>query len=239
MPKIFAKSALALMGLFFVHSTFASSIDVYPLEADLSLQNRFQDVKVYNVGTDTAYVQVQIVRVDNPGLPNQQLVPLEDNPFQVGLIVTPDKMVIPVNQMRIARILYIGDPPKNNDVVYKVTLAPVSGQLIPLGSVKNVNAGVELIVSYGINVFIRPLVPMPKVAMVRTDQDLLVQNTGNTNVLLSSCQQCDASGKNCQNVSLTKRLYVGMGFHYHLPQAVPIACKQVFASESVISVKSN
>jgi hypothetical protein len=125
----------ALFGLsLFSTISYASAIDVYPLEANLSVTNRFQDIKVFNTGNDTAYVEININLVKNPGLPNQTLVPLQDNPFQVGLIVTPNKMVIPVHQMRIARILYIGDPAKNNDVVYKVRVAPVSGQLIPVGN---------------------------------------------------------------------------------------------------------
>lgn len=233
-----------LFGVVFVVACFfnvvaASAIDVYPLEANLGVNNRFQDIKVYNVGSDTAYVQAQIIRVENPGLPNQTLVPLEDNPFQVGLIVTPNKMVIPANQMRLARVLYIGDSPKDNDVVYKVTLSPVSGQLIPLGSLQNVNAGVELIISYGINVFIRPLVPQPQILMIRAGQDLLVKNMGNTNVLLGSCQQCDVATKQCQDISLTKRVYVGMSFHYHLPQSVLVSCKQVFTDQLVKDVRSN
>lgn len=218
---------------------YASAINVYPLEADLSFKDRYQDIKVINVGTDTAYVEVQIDLVQNPGLPNQKLLPLQDNPYQVGLIVTPNKMVIPVHQMRLARILYIGDPPTNNDVVYKVRIAPVSGQLVPVGNLnKNVAAGVDLIIAYSINVFIRPIAPAPKLVLLREGTDLTLKNVGNTNFLVGSCKQC--AGKNCgKGIVLSKRMYVGETAHYTLPVAQSVMCEQIFEDQPAVKVSSN
>lgn len=219
-------------------ASYASAIDVYPLEANLSFDSRYQDIKVYNVGSDTAYVKVDINLVENPGLPNQKLIPLQDDPYRVGLIVTPNKMVIPVHQMRLARILYIGEPPTNNDVVYKVKISPVAGELIPVGNLgKNVAAGVDLIIAYSINVFIRPLKPAPKLTLVRKDQDLTLQNIGNTNLLVGTCKQC--IGKNCKSEVLSKRMYVGETYHYTLPLAAPVTCDQIFEDQPAVRVKSN
>lgn len=217
---------------------YASAINVYPLEADLSMTHRFEDVKVFNTGNDTAYVEISINRVKNPGLPSQSLIPLQDNPFQVGLIVTPNKMVIPVHQMRIARILYIGDPAKDNDVVYKVRIAPVSGQLIAIGNLDSkVAAGVDLIIAYSINVFVRPIKPILKLVLERKQNQLTIENTGNTNLLLGNCKQC--TGSNCQQFTMSKRIYVGATVHYTLPVAMPVICEQLFEDHAATQVSSN
>jgi P pilus assembly chaperone PapD len=223
--RTFLRAMILFACILLGQNVFASAIAVEPLEVDLNPVNRYQDIQVHNIGSDTAYVQVSVARIDQPGLPTQTLVQLNDNPYQVGLIVTPSKVVIPVGQTRIVRVLYVGEPP-TSDIVYHLKIAPVSGQLIALYSGTNkLNAGVQLIVAYGVSVYARPLKLNPQVVAQRDGKDLTLSNTGNTSVLITLCKQC--SGTTCQAVpDLLQRLFPGNIVHLNLPKDAPIQCQE-------------
>lgn len=206
---------------------FASSITVYPLITDLTYQNRYQDIQVNNTGTDTAYVELSIFRVNNPGTPKQSIDTLNDNPYQIGLIATPNKMVIPPGQMRISRVLFIGPPPKTDDI-YEVKFTPMSGQLIAVGNANtkdSIAAGLQLVIAYGVSVFVRPAELDPVIQATRNGTNLTLSNTGNTSVLVGDCRQC--SGSDCEKaIPLTVLLYPGNSKTFTLPQAAPLQCQK-------------
>lgn len=216
---------------FFVNIALASSISVYPMAADLTAAMPYQDLQVQNTGDDTAYVELSIYRLNNAGTPTQNFTELNDNPYQVGLIATPNKMVIPAGQMRMARVLYIGKP-ASSDIVYEVKLTPVSGQLVTIGTDKtNVTAGVQLIIAYGVAIYVRPVNLNPNINSTRNGTSLTLSNTGNTTVLIGDCKQCvDTS---CTAVpTLNAHLYPGNNAHFTLPKDLPVQCqKEVLQNE--------
>ena len=206
----------------------SSSIMVYPLSADLTFNNRFQDVQVQNSGSDIAYVAISIYRVNHPGMPDQSFTMLEDNPYQVGLIVTPSKMIIPAGQFRIARILYIGKP-VTSDVAYEVKFTPVAGALVPVGN-STLSAGIELVVAYGVSILVRPVNLSPHLIATREGKALSLQNTGNTTVTLENC---------LPDKNLIAQLYPGNTFHYTLTTASPQTCVEEVLQEQFSSFKIN
>ena len=237
--KFSLKNVLGLALFLFALCAHGSAINVYPLELNLNYQDRFHDVEVYNIGKDKAYVNLDISLIEHPGLPEQKELPLEDNPYQVGLIVTPNKMVIPPGQMRIARMLFIGEPPKQ-DLMYKVRIAPATGQYMAVSDRKGVVAGVNVIIAYSVNVYMRPLKPVVKVTITRIDHDLIFNNQGNTNVLIGNCQQCpDKNPENCKNFGLSKRIYAGAVYHYQVPELLPVTCEQFFEDSPETKLISN
>lgn len=211
-------------------SAFASSISVYPMSADLTEQNRYQDVQVQNTGSDTAYVAITIYLINNPGMPNQSVTKLSDNPYQVGLIVTPNKMVIPQGQMRIARILYIGQP-LSTDAIYEVKFTPVSGQLLAMGgSNQNVSAGLELIIAYGVGVTVRPAQLEPQVNATRDGTKLTLTNKGNTTVTIGNCTP---------DKSIFATLYPGNVKTITLTQDAPQTCQEQVLNNHYSAFKIN
>jgi P pilus assembly chaperone PapD len=210
-----------------VQEVYASAISVYPLEVDLNLQSRYYDIQVHNVGNDTAYVKIAVERINHPGQPNQTLTELKDNPYQIGLIVTPSKVVIPVGQTRIVRVLYVGQPPVS-DVVYHVKITPVTGQLVAMYSgAKQLDAGVQLIIAYGVSVYARPLHLNPHITAVRYGTALTLSNTGNTSVLITLCKQCASDGTHCEPLpSLLKRLFPGSVAQIILQKEGPLECQE-------------
>lgn len=227
------------LALFIASSAYASTISVYPLAADITASTRFQDLQVLNEGLDTAYVAIHIYRVNNPGMPDQSFTELADNPYQVGLIVTPNKMVIPTGQMRIARVLYISKS-TSSDIIYEVKFTPVSGQLVTVGPSENqnVNAGVQVIISYGVAIFVRPDQLIPSIDAKRQGTDLALTNAGNTTVEVGNCKQCQ--GSNCTLIAtLATTLYPKNVYHYTLPQDLPVTCtKEVLQNQfSTFTIK--
>ncbi len=217
----------AMLLCWMVQFGYASSISVDPLEVDLSESTRYQDIQVHNVGNDIAYVAVDVARIDHPGEPNQTAVELNDNPYQIGLIVTPSKLVIPVGQTRIIRALYVGKP-QNQDVIYRIKVTPVTGQLVALYSGnKALNAGVHVVIAYGIVVYARPVQLEPKVTVLRQGTDLTLTNSGNTSVLIGMCKQCPAGASSCKPLpDLVKRLFPGNQVQVTLPLAAPLKCEE-------------
>ncbi len=210
--------------------SFASSISVYPMSADLTGQTRYQDIQVQNTGNDTAYVAITIYLINNPGMPDQSVVKLNDNPYQVGLIVTPNKMVIPQGQMRIARALYIGKS-VSQDAVYEVKFTPVSGQLVAIGnSNTDVNAGLELVIAYGVGIIVRPAHLEPQIAATRDGTSLTLTNTGNTTITIGNCTPD-------QNIAAT--LYPGNTQKITLTQASAQNCQEQVLNNHFSAFKIN
>ncbi len=226
--RIFFKVVSVMFLSLFFQCLHASAISVEPMIADLNYENRFQDIMVQNVGSDTAYVELQIYRLDNPGLPTQKFVALEDNPLQVGLIATPSKLIVPANQTRIVRALYLGAPP-TSDIVYQVVIKPVTGQLVALASPSSkVTTGVQVIIAYGVTLYVRPVKLDHTIKAVRTGTALTLTNTGNTTVIVGECQQCTAADhKKCNTLSnLGKTLFPGNTWTDTLPAALPLTCQE-------------
>ncbi len=223
---------LKVVSLLFLSLSFqclhASAISVEPMIADLNYENRFQDIMVHNVGSDTAYVELQIYRLDNPGLPTQKFVTLEDNPLQLGLIATPSKLIVPAGQTRIVRALYLGPPP-TSDIVYQVVIKPVTGQLVALASPSSkVTTGVQMIIAYGVTLYMRPINLDYTITAVRKGTALTLTNKGNTTVVVGECQQCtDKDQKKCSIISnLGKTFYPGNTWDFTLPTDAPLTCRE-------------
>lgn len=205
----------------------ASTITVNPLFASLTFKNRYHDIQVQNAESgkgDTAYVAISIYKVNHPGMPDQSFTKLDDNPYKIGLIVTPNKMVIPAGQMRIARVLYIGKP-VDADVLYEVKFTPVSGNLIAIGQdKKNIAAGVELVIAYGVGILVRPVDLKPNVTAVRHGKNVTLSNTGNTTVSIGNCNL---------DKDFFVRLYPGNVKHATLKEDASQICKQEILENQV------
>jgi len=206
---------------------YASTITVNPLFASLTFKKRYQDIQVQNAESgkgDTAYVSISIYRVNHPGMPDQSFTKLDDNPYKIGLIVTPNKMVIPSGQMRIARVLYIGKP-VDADVLYEVKFTPVSGNLVAIGQDKtNIAAGVELVIAYGVGILVRPVDLNPNVTAVRDGKKVTLSNTGNTTVSIGHCTP---------DKYFFVRLYPGNVKHVTLKTDSAQTCKQEILQNQV------
>ena len=205
-----------------VGKLFASSIAVSQMIFNIAPTQAYVDLIVANRGQGTAYVNTQLMRISSPGMKNQKMVMMQNNPEQFGLVASPRKLIIPKGQVSTIRLMPLIKAP-SQDIVYEIVVSPAHGALdyIKTRHRPQLVEGVQVIMAYGVKVFLRPANPHPIITMVRKGKVLTVTNSGNTNVLVNNMQQCQLN--HCVEIAnSTKRLYAGNVWRFNLPKALPI-----------------
>lgn len=174
--------------------------------------SRAADIEVYNDSDERSFVSVEPREIIDPGsaMEKSRLLP---DPEQLGLLVSPTRLVIEPRQRKRLRIAAIGPIPQR-ERIYRVTVKPVSG------AVAGTETGLKLLIGYDLLVIVRPAAGAPNVELRRTGTVLTIQNRGNSSVELAEGKQCDGNGENCQPLP-SKRLYSGASWQQALPRSTP------------------
>lgn len=197
----------------------ASTISVHPLSIAFSQPNqRYEDIQVYNTGKSTAYVNVELKRLINPGAQHVRSKLFHDNPEAFGMIVSPNKLIIPAAQSRVVRVLRLLQGNKK-EAVYQINIAPAEGVLerIKTGN-KKVQAGIRVIVGYNVIARVLPNEPRANLVIKRQGKTLTVENKGNASALLYRGEVCE--NQSCKALP-TKRMYAGLSWSTEMPYAAP------------------
>lgn len=233
----FIKASLGLLVIFLFNSSYAM-ISVSPVIIDLapkeSSQIQSQDVRVFNHGSQIAYVRVTPKLVTNPGTTKEKQVEIT-NPQELGLLISPRKLMIPPGQFKMIRFVFTKKS-GNDDRIFRVDIQPVSGSLLLPKTVKE-EVGIKLIVGYAVLVIQRAKDPMPKVTIQRSGREVTIHNSGNTNVILVDGKQCDAVTNKCVELE-TQRLYAGNTWKFKAPKSEPVTFKGYYG-DSNLTVKSD
>ena len=158
------------------------------------------DIEIWNKGPDIVYVAVDPREILRPGTPAETGF-VSPDPEQLGVLVSPARMVLEPGQRKRLRIAAIGNA-FARERVYRVTVKPVVGQL------SSDRAGLKILVGYDLLVLVRPTNPSPSLVGTRTGDHLVVRNEGNTSVELADGKACDASKKVCEPLP-GGRIYAG------------------------------
>ncbi|HET9810463.1 MAG TPA: fimbria/pilus periplasmic chaperone [Sphingomicrobium sp.] len=158
------------------------------------------DIEIRNSGAERAYVTVEPREIVGAGSPAESPRTTPD-PEQLGLLVSPKRMILESGQRRIIRVATIG-PAANRERVYRVTVKPVVGEL------SSETSGLKLLVGYDLLVLVRPADLQPRVTGTRSGKLLTLRNMGNVSVELVDGKACDRSGKRCEPLA-GGRLYPG------------------------------
>lgn len=170
--------------------------------------SRSVDIEIHNDSEERRFVSVEPREIVDAGQDRERPW-LSPDPEQLGLLVSPRRLVIEAGQRRRLRIAAIGPlPPRER--VYRVTVKPVSGEVT--GS----ETGLKLLVGYDLLVLVRPPMSKPKLDVIRTGNALTITNQGNASVELAGGKQCDDHGQDCQLLP-SKRLYAGASWRQLLP----------------------
>jgi P pilus assembly chaperone PapD len=183
-----------------------------------------EDVSILNQNNEeNLYVSVEIIQVKNPGSEEEERVKVTD-PGQSKLIVTPNRLIVPPSGRKTMRLVNL--QPGEEERIYRVTVKPV---LPPLENPES--SMVRIVVAYQLLVIVQPVEPLENLSVVRQDRELIFENTGNTNVLISEGAQCDNSGGNCVDLP-TKRIYAGIRYTVPLSYDTPVSYKLTASEES-------
>ncbi|MBD3649138.1 MAG: fimbria/pilus periplasmic chaperone [Pseudomonadales bacterium] len=174
-----------------------------------------QDVKVSNTGEEVMYVQVEVFKVNNPGEENEERLKV-DNPRELQLIATPNKLIIPAGGQKLIRIVNL-DQANETERVYRINVTPV---LPPL---QEETSQLRIVVAYQILTIVQPDEPESKLETNREGQVITFVNNGNSNILLSEGSQCNpATSDECEDLP-SQRLYAGNTWQLELPYDGPVS----------------
>jgi len=118
------------------------------------------DIEASNTGSERIYVVAEPAEIVNPGRPDERRVASPD-PAALGLLVTPQKMILEPGERKLVRIAAIA-PPARTDRIYRVTIKPVAGD------VSAATSALKILVGYDVLVIARPAVMTGTVTATRT-----------------------------------------------------------------------
>ena len=214
------------------HSSFAkffSAILLFlclPLQAQLAIDKIIiefdnessgkNDVTLVNSGQDeTLYVKIDVLEVSDPGTPEEKRF-IADDPFKIGLIASPTKVIIPPNSKRLVRLVNLF-PATEKERIFRVNFTPVAGEEETEGT------SVRLMVGYQALVIVRPEKTVFDLVGKREGKKLVLTNNSNTNVYLDSVRQCKTEKlEECESLS-ENRLYPGNTWEVELTGNGPVA----------------
>ena len=191
---------IALLGLLASASPAAAELVLSQLVVELAPgQQDRADIEVLNRSPDRSFVTVEPREVVAPGTV-QESSRSDPDPEKLGLLVSPERIVLEPGERRLMRIAALGS--SDRERVYRVRVEPVVGQLSAQSS------GLKILVGYDVLVLVRPAEAKPHVSGSRSGGDLKLLNDGNVSVELVDGRACDASMHSCRDLP-AGRLYAG------------------------------
>lgn len=195
-----AANALAFAALFVPTVPAQAQLVLSQLVVELAPgQQDRADVEILNKSPDRSFVAAEPREIVGPGTA-EEANRTDPDPEKLGLLVSPERLVLEPGEHRLIRIAALGSSPRER--VYRVRVEPVVGQLSSSAS------GLKILVGYDLLVLVRPSQANPHVSATRSGQDLKLVNDGNVSLELTGGRACDASLRNCKDLP-GGRLYAG------------------------------
>ena len=209
-----ALQCIAALFLLFCAAPARADLSVSQVIVDLAPDRPPRDdIEVWNNGGERIYVVAEPSEIADPGLPDERRVQQRD-PEQLGLLVSPNRMMLEPGQRRLLRIAALGTRGER-DRIWRVVVKPVVGQVTASQS------ALKILVGYDVLVILRPPKPKGQVVESRQGRHLSLRNLGNTNIELFAGRQCESSGGGCHDLP-AHRLYAGASWQQELPSDGPI-----------------
>lgn len=208
---------------FTVLGAICAGLAAVPAHADMSLNEvivdlvadkaDYEDIEVWNSGAERMYVVAEPSEIKSPGLATETLVsPLD--PAVLGLLVTPQRLILEPGERKLVRIAPLGPRPEN-DRVYRVAIKSVAGDIGADASALKILIGYDTLVIY------RAAAISGQIDSERTGNRLKLVNRSNTATEVFDGKQCDAGGGNCVTLE-SDRLYPGESLEQNLPYSTKV-----------------
>lgn len=187
-------AALAVGGFFALPTAANAQLAIDRLWVDMDSSGVARsDFVVRNESKDKYYVTITTTEVVAPGTAEEKRVSIA-NPEELGLLVTPNRVILEPGQLRAFRIVSLN---KNiaSDRVYRVNVTPQIGSV----SVQNANAenrglAIKVLAAFDVLVTVRPKDNQPTLSVQRDGEFLTLSNPGNSNLLLLDGAVCPVAG---------------------------------------------
>ena len=184
----------ALLLLFPATAHAQLAIDRLWVDMDDGQANR-ADLVVRNESADVYYITVTSNEIVAPGTQQEERKLLTD-PEALGLLVTPNRLVLRPDEMRAIRIVSLNSD-LATDRIYRINITPQIGELsLEDESAENRGIALKLLAAFDVLVTVRPEKSESRLTAQRLGNTLRLSNEGNTNLLLLQGSVCPASGTN-------------------------------------------
>lgn len=221
---------LFIMSLWCISFCVQANIGISPIIVDLIGKEASSEIAVKNFDTkNTTYVEVTPYRLFNPA--NQYAAKKRvRHPEIDGLVVFPAKLILLPGQTQYVRIIKTAKSLKS-DQVYEVDIVPkVATHLLNQKHSSGAALGIRVIIGYGARVTLRPDSPTPSMSVKRNKNELIIKNTGNTLLSITSCTQ---PTKKAEIPLPAYTLYVGQSIKTKLTQLTPTRIEASFMGKSL------
>lgn len=188
------------------------SIDKLWVEFEEGDQER-NDLIIRNDSEDRYYISIAVSEVLQPGTENETRL-TEVDPEKLGLLVTPNKLVLEPGAIRSIRLVSLNSG-LTSDRIYRVLISPQVGAIKAQRDVDEARGiAIKMLAAYDVLVVDRPAQRSSDIVADRNAGVLTLRNQGNTNILLAGGSVCPASVGNAPDESRcraveTRRLYAG------------------------------
>lgn len=178
--------------------------------------------RVFNGGTSTAFVKVNILEMiyDEDG--SYREVPLQNQAGATardGLMASPARLIVPANGTQGTRLLFMGN--RDKERYFRVRFVPVVPQAEDDFAVteeeraeykQNLAAGVRVLAGYGTVFFVRPKNTQFNTQIQDDGQRYTLRNNGNSVVVIDEFKDCAAAAP--QECRPTLRHHIRAGRSY-------------------------
>ncbi len=166
-----------------------------------------EDIVLANESDERYYITLTPSEIFNAGTADEKREIIA-NPEDLGLLISPSRLILEPGATRAVRIVSIADPPQH-DRVYRLRVSPqVSDVDAPEVSAGETGVNIKVLVGYDILIVARPADPQAQIAKKSVEGRTLLVNTGNTSALLTDGKACTSDGSKCAPIS-DARLYAG------------------------------
>lgn len=151
---------------------------------------RRSDIVIRNESSDRYYISVTPSEITSPGTDAEKRVEQAD-PEALGLLVTPNRLVIDPGGIRSIRVVSLDDS-VTSDRIYRVKITPQVGELQSTVGEGAKGIAIKVLAAYDILVTARPKRAKPDLQVTRGNGELVIRNIGNSNTLLYEGRACSA-----------------------------------------------
>lgn len=158
--------------------------------------------RIFNGGTSTAFVRVEILEIvyDASGVPQE--VPLQsqaDASTRNGLMASPARLIVPANGMQSTRLLYMGE--RASERYFRVRYIPVVPEKEDAFALseeereeyqRTLQAGVSVLAGYGTVFFVRPKDTRYDTRVDDGAARYELRNNGNSVIVVDEFKNCVA-----------------------------------------------
>ena len=178
--------------------------------------------RVFNGGTSTAFVKVNILEMIYNDDGSYREVPLQNQAgatAREGLMASPARLIVPANGTQGTRLLFMGD--RDKERYFRVRFVPVVPQAEDDFAVtdeeraeykESLAAGVRVLAGYGTVFFVRPKATQFNTAIQDDASRYTLRNNGNSVVVVDEFKDCSAASP--QECRPTLRHHIRAGLSY-------------------------